>query len=160
MRGAIPLLPQYASIVWCSVKSKAQRQFYLYLYLYHLCSLEVLSGNSPSEFRPREKKLRTKLSVLLLTSYTISLGDCHRNLNLRWFSKKEWDGCVIRNAYEISVRKPVGKRPLGRSRCRWEDNIRMGLKEIGWEGEDWMHLAQNRDRWQDLVNTIMKLRVP
>jgi hypothetical protein len=57
------------------------------------------------------------------------------------------------------VGKPEGKRPLGRSRRRWEDNIRMDLREIGWEGVDWKHLAQDRDQWRAVVNKIMNLRV-
>jgi hypothetical protein len=52
----------------------------------------------------------------------------------------------IRNAYKIFVRKPEGKRPRGRPRRRWEDNIRMDLKEIVWEGVDWIHLVQDRDQ--------------
>jgi hypothetical protein len=52
------------------------------------------------------------------------------------------------------------KRPLGRQRSRWEDNIKMDLKEIGWEGMDWMHLAQDRYQWWVFVNMIMNLRVP
>ena len=55
--------------------------------------------------------------------------------------------------------KPEGKRPFGRPRRRWEDNIKMDLQEVMW-GEDWMELAQDRDRWRALVNTIMNLRVP
>jgi hypothetical protein len=58
------------------------------------------------------------------------------------------------------VRKPERKRPLGRPRRRWEDNIGMDFREIGWEGVDWSHLAQDRDQWQALVNTVMNLRVP
>ena len=54
--------------------------------------------------------------------------------------------------------KPVGKRPLGRPRRGWEDNIKMDLREVG--GGDWMELAQDRDRWWALVNTVMNLRVP
>jgi hypothetical protein len=70
-------------------------------------------------------------------------------------------GCMgnMRNAYKILVRKPKGKRPLERPRCRWEDT-RIQLKEIGLEGLDWNHLAQGRDQWRALVNTIMKLQVP
>jgi hypothetical protein len=64
------------------------------------------------------------------------------------------------NACRISVEKPEGKRPLGRSRHRWEDNIRMDLREIGWGGMDWIHLAQDRGQWRALVNTVMTFRVP
>jgi hypothetical protein len=62
--------------------------------------------------------------------------------------------------YRIFVGNPDGKRPLGRPRRRWVDNIEMDLREIGWDGMDWIHVAQDRDQWRALVNTIMKLRVP
>ena len=56
--------------------------------------------------------------------------------------------------------KPEGKRPLGRPRRRWEDNIKMDLQEVGCGGTDWIELAQNRDRWRALVNAVTNLRVP
>jgi hypothetical protein len=65
-----------------------------------------------------------------------------------------------RNAYRISVGKPEGNRPLGRSRHRWVDNMRMDLGEIGWDGVSWIDLAQDRDQWRALVSTVMNLRVP
>jgi hypothetical protein len=58
------------------------------------------------------------------------------------------------------VEKPEGKRPLGRPRRRWVDNIKMEFREIGWDDMDWIDLAQDRDRWRALVNTVMNLRVP
>jgi hypothetical protein len=64
-----------------------------------------------------------------------------------------------RNAYRILVGKPEGKRPLGRPRRRWEDNIRMDLREIRWGGMDWIDQDQDRDQWRALVNTVMNLRV-
>jgi hypothetical protein len=64
-----------------------------------------------------------------------------------------------RNAYRIFVAKPEGKGPLGRPRRRWEDNIRMDLREIRWCGMDWIDLAQDRDQWRALVKTVMNLRV-
>jgi hypothetical protein len=66
----------------------------------------------------------------------------------------------VRNAYKMLVGKPEGKRSLGRRRHRWENNIRVDLKEIGWEGVDWIHLAQDRDRWRAFVNTVMSFRIP
>jgi hypothetical protein len=65
-----------------------------------------------------------------------------------------------RNAYRILVGKPEGKRPPGRPRRRWVDNIKMDLVEIGWDGRDWIELAQDRDHWRALVNTVMNLWVP
>jgi hypothetical protein len=65
-----------------------------------------------------------------------------------------------RNAYRILVGKPEGKRPLGRQRRRWMDNIKMDLRETGWYGMDWIDLIENRDQWRALVNTVMNLLVP
>jgi hypothetical protein len=65
----------------------------------------------------------------------------------------------MRNAYKILIRKSEGKIPLGRPRRSLEDNIRMDLREEVWEGVDWMNLAQNRDQWRAVVNTVMKLQV-
>ena len=61
--------------------------------------------------------------------------------------------------YRVLVRNTEGERPLGRPRCRWEDNIKMDLQKVGCEGVD-CDLAQDRDRWQTVVNAVMKLRVP
>jgi hypothetical protein len=66
----------------------------------------------------------------------------------------------MRNAYKILVVKPEEKRSLRRPGCRLEDNILMYLNERGWEGVDWMHLAQKGDQWRSLVKTVMNLRVP
>jgi hypothetical protein len=76
-----------------------------------------------------------------------------------------WAGHVARkrekrNAYRILVGKPEGERPLGRPRRRWVDNIKMDFTEIGWDGMDWIDLAQDRNQWRALVNTVMNLRVP
>jgi hypothetical protein len=65
-----------------------------------------------------------------------------------------------KNSYRILVGKPEGKRPLQRARRRWVDNIKMDLREIGWDGVDWIDLAQDRDQWRALVSTVMNLWVP
>ena len=65
-----------------------------------------------------------------------------------------------RGVYRFLVGKTEGKRPLGRPRRRWEDNIKMDLQEVGWGFVDRMDLAQDRDRWRALVSTVMNLRVP
>jgi hypothetical protein len=65
-----------------------------------------------------------------------------------------------RNAYRSLVGKPEEKRPLGRPRCRWVDNIKMNLLEICWGSVDWIGLAQDRDKWRALVNAVMNLWVP
>jgi hypothetical protein len=67
---------------------------------------------------------------------------------------------IVRGAYNILVGRPEGRRPLGRPRRRWEDNIKMDLREIRFRDVDWIHWAQDRDRWRALVNTVMNLRVP
>jgi hypothetical protein len=76
-----------------------------------------------------------------------------------------WAGHVARmgerrGVYRALVGKPEGRRPLGRTRRRWEDNIKMDLQEVGWGGMDWIDQAQDRDRWRALVNAVMNLRVP
>jgi hypothetical protein len=65
-----------------------------------------------------------------------------------------------RNAYRIFVGKLEGKRPLGRPRRRWVYNIKMDLREIGWDGIDWIDLVQDNDQWRALVNTVMNFSVP
>jgi hypothetical protein len=65
-----------------------------------------------------------------------------------------------RGVYRVLVGKPEGKRPLGRPRRRWEDNIRVYLQEVGCGCVDWIGVAQDRDRWRALVSAVMKLRVP
>jgi hypothetical protein len=101
-------------------------------------------------------------------------GNCiMRNFNLysspniiRIKSRRmRWSGHVARmgetrNACRILVGKPEGKRALGRQRRRWVDNIKRDLREIGWDGIDWIELVQDRDQWRALVNTVMNLRVP
>jgi hypothetical protein len=79
--------------------------------------------------------------------------------------RMRWAGRVARmgekkNAYRLLVGKPVGKRLLERPRRRWVDNIRMDLGEVGWGGVDWIGLAQDRNRWRALVNSVLNLRVP
>jgi hypothetical protein len=65
-----------------------------------------------------------------------------------------------RKAYRLWVGKPEGKRPLGRPRRMWLDNIRMDLGEVGWGDVDWIGLTQDRNRWRALVNSVLNLRVP
>jgi hypothetical protein len=79
--------------------------------------------------------------------------------------RMRWAGYVARmgekrNAYRLLVRKPDGKRPVGRPRRRWVDNIRMDLGEVGWGDADWIGLAKDRNRWRALVNLVMNVRFP
>jgi hypothetical protein len=64
-----------------------------------------------------------------------------------------------RNAYRILVGKPEGRRPLGRPRHRWVDNVRMDFEKMGWGDVDWIDLSQDRNRWRALVNSVLNLRV-
>jgi len=78
--------------------------------------------------------------------------------------RMRWAGHVARmgerrGECRVSVGKPEGKRLLGRPKLRWEDNIKMDLQEVGCEGMDWIGLAQDRDRWRDLVNALVNLRI-
>jgi hypothetical protein len=79
--------------------------------------------------------------------------------------RMRWAGHVAcmgekRVAYRILVGRPEGRRSLGRPRRRWEDNIKMDIREVGWEDMNWIELAQDRDRWRALANAVMNLRVP
>ena len=75
-----------------------------------------------------------------------------------------WAGHVAcyggEEVYRFLVGKPEGKRQLGRPRRRWEDNIKLDLQEVGCGDMDWIELAQDRDRWRALVNTVMNFRIP
>jgi hypothetical protein len=79
--------------------------------------------------------------------------------------RMRWAGHVVRmgemrGAYNIMAGKPERRRPLGIPSLRWEDNIKMDLRERGFGDVDWIHLVQDRDRWRALVNTVMNFRVP
>jgi len=78
---------------------------------------------------------------------------------MRWVERVARMG-KMRNVYSILVGRPETKTQLGRSTRRRKDNIRMDLMKVGWEGVEWIHLAQDRDHWRALVNTVMNFRVP
>ena len=96
------------------------------------------------------------------------MNDTHTSPNIVRVVKPrrmKWAGHVARigegrGVHRVLVRKPEGKRPLGRPRRRWEDNIQMDLQEVGGGCGDWMELAQDRERWRALVGTVRNLRVP
>ena len=83
---------------------------------------------------------------------------------IKW-RRMRWAGHVARMGdrivvFRVLVGKPEGKRPLGKPRRRWDDNIKIDIQEVGCGGMDWIELAQDRDRWWALVNAVMNLRVP
>jgi len=96
------------------------------------------------------------------------LNDLYCSPNTVWViqsRRMRWAGHVVRmveerGVYRVLVWKPEGKKPLGRPRRRWVDNIRMDLQEVGCGYVDWFGLAQDRDRWRTLVSAVMNLRVP
>jgi hypothetical protein len=86
-------------------------------------------------------------------------GNAIKKLNLH--KNTRWAGHVARmregkGVYRVLIGRSEGKRPRGRPRRRWEDNIKLGLREIGIDGANWIQLAQNRVQWRDFVNTVMK----
>ncbi|KDR13391.1 Putative uncharacterized transposon-derived protein F52C9.6, partial [Zootermopsis nevadensis] len=101
---------------------------------------------------------KTPKNLIMQTSTALKIRNLTMERIMRWARYvARMDG--TRDVHRVLVRKPEGKRPLGRSRRRWEDNLRRDLWEIGVEG-DWILLAQDRDRWRALVNSVMNLRVP
>jgi len=96
------------------------------------------------------------------------LNDLNSSPVVVWVIKSRrmrWAGHVARmverrGVYMVLVEKPEGRRPLGRPRRKWEDNIKMDLQKVGCGGINWIELAQDRDRWRAIVNAIMNLRVP
>jgi hypothetical protein len=82
-----------------------------------------------------------------------------KSRRMRWAGHVARKG-ALRNVYRILVGKPEGKRPLGRPRSRWVENNKMDLREIVWDGMNWIDLAQDRDQWRALVITVMNLLVP
>ena len=103
---------------------------------------------------------------MILVIYELS--DLYCLPNIVWVVKSRrmrWAGYVAlmgegRGVHRVLVGKPEGKRPLGRPRRRWEDNIKIDLQEVGEGCGDWMELAQGRDRWRALESTVTNLRVP
>jgi hypothetical protein len=94
-------------------------------------------------------------NFIICTHPQIPLGKSRR---MRWAGHVARKG-EYRKMYKVLVGKPEGKRPLGRPRLRWEDGIRMHLRETGLGGVDWIRLAQDRDRWRAVVSAVMNLRV-
>jgi hypothetical protein len=110
-------------------------------------------GNEPSGFINSEKLLSS--CTIDGFSRTAQLHGVSLVIGIFFFLPQgaNW------NAYTLLVGKPEGKRPLGRPRRRLVDNIRMDLGEVGWGDVDWIGLAQDRNRWRALVNSVLNLRV-
>ena len=108
---------------------------------------------------------RSSCIFFIITKQTRDLYSLPNIVRVVKSRRMRWAGHVARmgqgrGVHRVLVGKPEGKRPLGRPRRRWEDNIKMDLQEVGAGCEDWMELAQDRDRWRALVSTVMNLRVP
>jgi hypothetical protein len=121
--------------------------------------LKTIFGPKRDEVKGEWRKLHSE-----------ELTDMYSSPNIVWvikLRKMGWAGHVARmgerrGVYTVLVGKSEGKKPLGRPRRRWEDNIKMDLQEVGWGhgGMDWIDLVQDRDRWRALVNAVMNLRLP
>jgi hypothetical protein len=115
-------------------------------------------------FGPKRDEVTGKWRKL----YNEDLNDLYSSPNISRVVKSRrmrWAGHVARmredrGVHRVLVGRPEGKRPLGRPRRRWEDNIKMAFQEVGGGRGDWMELAQDRDRWRTLVGTVRNLRVP
>jgi hypothetical protein len=117
---------------------------------------EILVGEHKGKYLdPRGRDWREAGGDYIMTSFI----QVTKSRRMRWMGRVALMG-LMRNLYEIFVGKPEWKRPLRRPRSGGEDNIRMDPREVGWEGVDLMNLAQDRDQWRSLVNTVMSLRVP
>jgi hypothetical protein len=119
--------------------------------------LRNIFGPKRDEVKGEWRKLHKEELRDLYSSPSIT-----RIIKSRWM---RWAGHVAcmgkkRNVCRLLVGKPEGKRPLGRPKYRWVDNIRMDLGEVGWGDVDWIGLAQDRNMWRALVNSVLSLRVP
>jgi hypothetical protein len=119
--------------------------------------LRRIFGSKRDEVRSDWRKRNTEELTNLYSSPNV-----FRVIKVR---RMRWAGHVTlmiesRGVYRVVEGKPEGKNPLGRTRRRWKDSIKMDLEDVGCGGMDWIELTQNRDRWRVLVNAVMKLRVP
>jgi hypothetical protein len=141
----------YGSETWSLTLRKERR-----LRVFENWILRRIFGPNRDEVTGEWRKLHNEEFHILYSSTNII-----RQIESR---RMRWAGHVARmgeerNVYKVLMGKPEVKRPLGRPRRRWEDGIRMDLREIGWGSVDWIQLAQDRDRWRAFVDTVMNLRV-
>jgi hypothetical protein len=134
--------------------------FYVFLYVLKCDRTDLLRrifGPKRDEVTGEWRKLHNKELHDLYSSQSI--------IRIIKSRRMRWTGHVARmkekrNAYRLLMGKPERKRPLGRPRRRWVDNIRMNLGEVGWSDVDWIGPAKDRNRWRALVNSVLNLRVP
>jgi hypothetical protein len=119
--------------------------------------LRRIFGPKGNEIKGEERKLHNGKLQNLYSSRDIIKETKSRRMRWARYMARTEEG---RKVYKVLVGKPEGKSPLGRPSRTWEDGIRMDLREIGWGGGlEWIHLAQDRDRWRAVVNAVMNLRV-
>jgi hypothetical protein len=118
--------------------------------------LRILFGPERDEVTRKWRKLHNEEPHIIYSSPNIIRQIKSRRMRLAGHMAHMGEH---RNVYKVLMGKPEGKRPLGRPRRRWEDGIRMDLREIGWGSVEWMQLAQDRDRWWALVNTVMNFQI-
>ncbi|KAJ4450519.1 hypothetical protein ANN_01946 [Periplaneta americana] len=118
--------------------------------------LRKIFGAQRDEVTGEWRKLHNTELHALYSSPDIIRNIKSRRLRWAWHVARMGES---RNAYRVLVGRPEGKRPLGRPRRRWEDNIKMDLREVGYDDRDWINLAQDRDRWRAYVRAAMNLRV-
>jgi len=119
--------------------------------------LRRIFGPKRDEVAGEWRKLHSKELNDLYSSPII--GQAIKLRRMRWVGRVARMG-ESRGLYRVLVGKPEGKKPLGRPRHSWENNIKMDLQEVGCEGMDWLDLAEDRNRWRTLVNGVMNLQVP
>jgi hypothetical protein len=125
--------------------------------VYHHPNISHFTGPKRDEVTRGWRKLHNEELHNLYSS--LSLISMVKSRRMRWAGHVARMG-EKRNAYRILVGNPEGKRLLGRIKRRWVDNIKIDLREIGWDGGDWIDLARDRDQWRALVKAVMNLRVP
>jgi hypothetical protein len=116
----------------------------------------LIFGPKRDEVTGEWRKLHNEELYNLYSSPDVIMQVKSRRMRWVWHVVRMGEG---RKVYNVLVGKPEGKRPLGRPRRRWEDGIRMDLREIGLWGVDWILLAQDRDQWRAVVSVVMNLRV-
>jgi len=164
-----------SSLLSKNLKIKIYRTIILHVVLYG-CETWLLTLREERRLRVFENRVlrrmfgpkRDEVTGEWKKLHNEELNNLYSLPNIGWVIKSRrmrWAGHVARmgegrGVYRILVRKPEGRRPLGRPRRRWEDNIKMDLREVGCGCVEWTELAQERDRWRALVSAVMKLRVP